>query len=79
MNGNGMKQSFTFRDQVDLMLKWFQDWTPCEQTIAIYTLLSKVDPSHARFLFNVLESITKRNSEDLEQLEADANDPSKYT
>ena len=70
MKGNG------FGDKARCLVEWFQDWNSCEQTIALYSLLSKVSATQARFLSFVLEHSLKNgcDSQELSKLEMQAND-----
>ena len=58
-----------------MLAEWFQDWNSCEQTIALYSLLSKVSATQARFLSLVLEHSLKNgcDSAELSRLEKQAN------
>lgn len=69
MKGNG------FGDRATRLAEWFQDWNSCEQTIALYSLLSKVSATQARFLSLVLEHSLKNgcDSQELSKLETQAN------
>ena len=73
MKGNG------FGDRARQLTEWFQAWNSCEQTIALYSLLSKVSAVQARFLSLVLEHSLKNgyDSKELTRLEKLANDASK--
>ena len=78
MSANGFRRDAgTFRDKVDYMNSCFQTLSPCEQTIAIYSMLRWVSPSQAKFLSSVIDSITKHHDDYLKQTEAEANNPSK--
>ena len=70
MKGNG------FGDRARQLTEWFQAWNSCEQTIALYSLLSKVSAIQARFLSLVLEHSLKNgyDSKELTRLEKLAND-----
>ena len=70
MKGNG------FGDRARQLTEWFQAWNSCEQTIALYSLLSKVSAVQARFLSLVLEHSLKNgyDSKELTRLEKLAND-----
>jgi hypothetical protein len=72
MKGNG------FGDRARQLTEWFQAWNSCEQTIALYSLLSKVSAVQARFLSLVLEHSLKNgyDSKELTRLEKLANDAS---
>ena len=73
MKGNG------FGDRASRLAEWFQDWNSCEQTIALYSLLSKVSATQARFLSLVLEHSLKNgcDSQELSKLEMQANSSGK--
>ncbi len=70
-----MKPGNAFGDRARLLAEWFQDWNSCEQTIALYSLLSKVSATQARFLSLVLEHSLKNgcDSQELNRLEKQAN------
>lgn len=74
MKGSG------FDDRARQLTEWFQAWNTCEQTIALYSLLSKVSATQARFLSLVLEHSLKNgyNSQELARLEKQANNAGKY-
>lgn len=79
MNGNGFKRgtgsgAVTFRDRVDTMTRWFREWSPCEQTIAAYSLFYQLSPSHVRFLSTVMDAHMQEHSDEVKQLEGEAND-----
>lgn len=80
MSGNGFKRDMgpgavTFRDRVDTMTRWFREWSPCEQTIAVYSLIYQLSPSHVRFLSTVMDAYLQEHSDEVKQLEGEANDP----
>ena len=80
MSGNGFKRdvgpgAVTFRDRVDTMTWWFREWSPCEQTISVYSLLYQLSPSHVKFLSTVMDVYLQDHAED--ELEGEANDPGK--
>ena len=64
-----------FGDRARQLTEWFQAWNTCEQTIALYSLLSKVSATQARFLSLVLEHSLKNglDSQELTRLERHAN------
>ncbi len=68
-----MKPGNAFGDRAKLLAEWFQEWNSCEQTIALYSLLSKVSATQARFLSLVLEHSLKNGSQELNRLEKQAN------
>ena len=69
-----MKQA-AFGDRVKQIGEWFHGWNSCEQTIALYSLLTKVSATQARFLFLVLENALNNghDSQELVRLEKQAN------
>ena len=69
-----MKQA-AFGDRVKQIGEWFHGWNSCEQTIALYSLLTKVSATQARFLFLVLENALNNghDSQELARLEKQAN------
>ncbi|XP_070578983.1 protein Smaug homolog 1-like [Ptychodera flava] len=69
-----MKPSTAFRDQVRSLSICFKEWSDCEQTVALYSLLSRLSATQARFLSFVLEQ-TVSDSQELKLLEQQANDP----
>lgn len=70
-------KSSAFGTRAKILAAWFQEWNSCEQTIALYSLLSKVSATQARFLFLVLEHTLKNGStsQELGRMEGDANNP----
>lgn len=75
MKGNG------FGDRARCLAEWFQDWNSCEQIIALYSLLSKVSATQARFLSFVLDHSLKNgcDSQELSKLEMQANSSGKQS
>lgn len=73
-SGDEMKGN-AFGDRARQLTEWFQAWNSCEQTIALYSLLSKVSAIQARFLSLVLEHSLKNgcDSQELTRLERQAN------
>ncbi|XP_077997423.1 protein Smaug homolog 1-like [Glandiceps talaboti] len=69
-----MKPSSAFRDQVRSLSICFKEWSDCEQTVALYSLLNRLSATQARFLSFVLEQ-TVSDSQELKLLEQQANDP----
>ncbi|XP_015911017.1 protein Smaug homolog 1 isoform X2 [Parasteatoda tepidariorum] len=69
-----MKSSHHFRDQLTVITGWFDQWNSCEQTVALYSLIQKIGPIHARFLALVLEQNIAECME-LQLQEQEANDP----
>ena len=69
-------KSNAFGERTRLLAEWFQDWNSCEQTIALYSLLSRVSATQARFLSLVLEHTLKTgcDSQELHKMERQAND-----
>lgn len=72
-----LKPSMMFDDQMQQLSTWFQNWTPCDQTNALCSLLSKVTATQAKFLILVLENMQKNghDTQDLARMESDANNP----
>ena len=62
-------ESSQFKEQLATVSQWFQQWTDCEQTIALCTLLKQLDSRQARFIEQLLQDLssTDPNLEDLEQ------------
>ena len=55
---------------------WFLSWNPCEQTVALYSLLKRLPPIQAKFLFHVLQQGPSPTQDlDLNLLEQQANNP----
>ncbi|KAG8198167.1 hypothetical protein JTE90_006917 [Oedothorax gibbosus] len=71
---DGMKSSHHFRDQLSVMSGWFEQWNRCEQTVALFSLVKKIEPAHARFLALVLEQSASQ-SPTLHTRDEEANDP----
>lgn len=69
-----MKATVMFRDQVNTIGNWFEQWNECERTVALYSLCGRLDPSQARFLTRVLEHLLSESSE-LPHVEQQANNP----
>ncbi|KAF7251514.1 hypothetical protein EYD10_03031 [Varanus komodoensis] len=63
-----------FRDQVGVLAGWFKGWNECEQTVALLSLLKRVNRSQARFLQLCLEHSLSDCTE-LRVLENEANSP----
>lgn len=62
-----------FSDQVSILSNWFKNWNECEQTVALYSLLKKVQKSQAKFLARCLEH-GLRDCHELGPIEEKAND-----
>jgi hypothetical protein len=63
-----------FREQVNRLSLWFEQWNECEQTVALYSLLKRLSPHQARFCSLVLEQCLQ-DCADLQQQEQRANNP----
>nr|XP_020668682.1 protein Smaug homolog 1 isoform X2 [Pogona vitticeps] len=63
-----------FRDQVGVLAGWFKGWNECEQTVALLSLLKRVNRSQARFLQLCLEH-SLADCAELHVLENEANSP----
>lgn len=63
-----------FREQVNTMAAWFEQWNECEQTVALYSLLKRLSPTKARFLALALDQSLSECGE-LQQHEIQANNP----
>ncbi|XP_059472767.1 protein Smaug homolog 1 [Neocloeon triangulifer] len=63
-----------FREQVNRLSLWFEQWNECEQTVALYSLLKRLAPHQARFCSLVLDQCLQDNH-DLLQQEQRANNP----
>jgi len=68
-----MKSNNLFRDQVNSVTNLFENWSECEQTVALCTLFKQVSPTQCRFLAQVLE---QTDCSEVSETEDDANDPS---
>jgi len=68
-----MKPAHIFRDQVNTVAQWFDQWNDIEQTIACYSLLKRLGPTQARFLSLVLEYTFRDSAYEVQILEEEAN------
>lgn len=64
--------SSQFGDQISLLAAWFSNWNLCEQTIALYSLLTRITSTQARFLTLVIQH-TFEDSIEIQCLEREAN------
>ena len=64
--------SSQFGDQISLLAAWFSNWSLCEQTIALYSLLTRITSTQARFLTLVIQH-TFEDSIEIQCLEREAN------
>lgn len=65
--------SSLFKDQVCTISQWFTQWSDCEQTVALYTLLRQLDSKQARFVENLLQEQAATDSA-VDEVENRAND-----
>jgi len=68
-----MKPAHIFRDQVNTVAQWFDQWNDIEQTIACYSLLKRLGPTQARFLSLVLDHTFRDSASEVQILEEEAN------
>ena len=68
-----MKGSGAFNDQFSVMKAWFRDWSECEQTVALYSLIKKLTIPQAKFLNQVLQQ-SLADCQDVTHLQNRAND-----
>ena len=68
-----MKPAHIFRDQVNTVAQWFDQWNDIEQTIACYSLLKRLGPTQARFLSLVLDHTFRDSASEVQVLEEEAN------
>ena len=73
-----MKANSNFREQVGQVTSWFKDWSECEQTVALYSLLKKLTPPQAKFLDQVLQQ-SLAECADVKQMQKKANDEGKIS
>ena len=69
-----MKPAHIFRDQVNTVAQWFDQWNDIEQTIACYSLLKRLGPTQARFLSLVLDYTFRDSAYEVDLFEKEAND-----
>ena len=74
-----MKPAHIFRDQVNTVAQWFDQWNDIEQTIACYSLLKRLGPTQARFLSLVLDYTFRDHAYEVQILEDEANGKGKST
>ncbi|KAK3089916.1 hypothetical protein FSP39_007637 [Pinctada imbricata] len=67
-----MKSNNMFRDQMNMVTEWFENWNECEKTVALYWLLKRVSSTQCKFIAQVLEQM---DCTDLEGITEEANDP----
>ncbi|XP_067941489.1 protein Smaug homolog 1-like [Watersipora subatra] len=61
-----------FKEQLATVSQWFQQWSDCEQTIGLCTLLKQLDSRQARFIEQLLQDLSSTDP-NLEDLELQAN------
>lgn len=67
-----MKSSLMFKDQVNILVNWFDSWNECEQIVALYSLFRKLASGQTKFLLQVLQHNTE-TCFDIQVLENQAN------
>ena len=68
-----MKPAYIFRDRINTVVQWFDQWNDIEQTIACYSLLKRLGPTQARFLSLVLEHTFQDSAYEVQIFEEEAN------
>lgn len=74
-SGSNQVVGGSFREQVATVSSWFDEWNPCEQTVALYSLLKKLGPVQGRFLGLCLSQQGLQSSKETRITEQNANDP----
>lgn len=64
-----------FKERISAINQWFEEWNSCEQTVALYSLIKKVNPVQAHFLANILNEVQKNGHPYIKTMEEDANSP----
>jgi len=68
-----MKPAHIFRDQVNTVAQWFDQWNDIEQTIGFYSLVKRLGPTQARFLSLVLDYTFRDSAYEVQVFEKEAN------
>lgn len=68
-----MKPAYIFRDRINTVVQWFDQWNDIEQTIACYSLLKRLGSTQARFLSLVLEHTFRDSAYEVGIFEEEAN------
>lgn len=75
-----MRSGRCFRDEVQVLSGWFSAWSACEQVVALYSLLRRLDATQLRFIAQVVTQLLHSGGAgtaciDTNQAELRANDP----
>lgn len=65
-----MKSSNLFRDQVSYVTSLFENWSECEQTVALCTLFKQVTTTQCKFLAQVMN---QTDCSEVQHVEEEAN------
>lgn len=66
---------YDFSHQIQNMMEWCDVWTPCERTVAVFTLLRKLDPVEMKFISHILGQISLESGRAILTKEEQANNP----
>ena len=64
---------YDFSHQVHSMMDWCEAWTPCERTVAVYTLFRKMDAVQIKFLIQLLNQFSSELGGAIQTKEEQAN------